>query len=455
MKKAAMLLTMLFIAAFLRAEEITIDNFIQTAVKNDPAFQEILADMAQIKYSKALALPAEDLILSVKGQYGFSADTGETGAQTTDISLSKLFLPAGTRLNADYSIITAGSSNSGGQSSFHAYISQPLAENAFGSADRMLAEIQDYAMETAEYQTIEAYEEYLASIIKLYFSWYSNHAALKAAEAALKESNNLIDNITEKKEAGIAYEMDVNKARLQNINRKENLIRIKQQYTESENLIKTALRTGNNITPSDPGIYNNSKIPSEINEDRIYEKSRTKKILELLSKKAGVSEARAFNSLLPGVDMTAGYKTDGSGAFLRAPAEHTYYTGFRIDFPVPFSGRNRAEFETAKLEKHKTELRLNRDSLSLAASLSSVFSEIQSGRKIAELAKEKHEIALKILNDEKQYFNRTRSSFNSLIDAVNAAEDARFREITARMNLNNSILDFMRLSDTLVKELKP
>ena len=50
---------------------LTIDEFVKTAVKNDEAFEEILSAQLALKYKKDLALPAKDLILSVKGQHEF------------------------------------------------------------------------------------------------------------------------------------------------------------------------------------------------------------------------------------------------------------------------------------------------------------------------------------------------------------------------------------------------
>ncbi len=80
---------------------LPIEEFIAAAVKNDTVFEEILIDELDLKYSKALELPAGDLVLSVRGEYDLNL-TQDTDDHEAAISLSKLFPYTGTTISAEY-----------------------------------------------------------------------------------------------------------------------------------------------------------------------------------------------------------------------------------------------------------------------------------------------------------------------------------------------------------------
>ena len=52
-------------------EILTLDEFIKQTCEKDTVFQEILIDELALKYKRAIALPAKDLVLSVKNQNNF------------------------------------------------------------------------------------------------------------------------------------------------------------------------------------------------------------------------------------------------------------------------------------------------------------------------------------------------------------------------------------------------
>ena len=60
-------------------------------------------DELKLQYVKTLSVPAGDLLLSVKGQYDFAVDTGDTDSKEGLVSLSKLFPCVGLTANAEYS----------------------------------------------------------------------------------------------------------------------------------------------------------------------------------------------------------------------------------------------------------------------------------------------------------------------------------------------------------------
>ncbi|MCK4936530.1 MAG: hypothetical protein KAR84_06730 [Elusimicrobiales bacterium] len=199
---------------------LTMEEFIKTAVKNDESFEEILAAQLALKYSKDLALPAKDLILSVKGQNEFyiNQDRSDPGIA---VSLSKLFPYAGSEISAEYSA-TPYSNSKGVSSAISFYFSQPIAKNAFGKAVGLQDKITGVETKIAAYQITEAYEDYLASIIVVYYNWYSAFENLKIGNSSYEQSMKLLENIKKRRKSSVALAIDVNKVKIQVLGKKEN-----------------------------------------------------------------------------------------------------------------------------------------------------------------------------------------------------------------------------------------
>ena len=165
---------------------VSIEDFIQSATKNDEVFDEILIDNLKLAYRKDLNLPAKDLVLSVKAQNNFYLSQNRDD-QDVKVSLSKLFPYIGTEVSASYENKPSLSSTTSG-SLLECVISQPIAENAFGKNTRLQDKIIGVEIDVATYQIVEAYEDYLASLIALYYNWYSSYENLKIGKASYKEN---------------------------------------------------------------------------------------------------------------------------------------------------------------------------------------------------------------------------------------------------------------------------
>jgi len=146
--------------------EISLEEFIQEACKNDTLFQKILIDRLSLKYQKAIEIPAADLVLSATNRYRTFLRTKESEVDNS-LSLSKLFPYTATTIAADYTSSVSASTRAI-TSELDVYISQPIAENAFGRDTRLLDKIVGVEIDVAKYQIIEAYEDYLASLIQIY-----------------------------------------------------------------------------------------------------------------------------------------------------------------------------------------------------------------------------------------------------------------------------------------------
>ena len=452
-KAAPVILVLILFSVRLNAAEtpakLPLNKFIETTAKTDTMFEQILLRELKLNYTKAPAMPVSDFIIGVKGRYYFPAADNDTPVREAAVSLSKLFPSAGAGLEASYS--ARDSALTGAEtSSFTAELSVPIAKNAFGSVNRLTDEITGAENDIAAHQVVESYEEYLAALINLYYTWYSNYAAMRTAKTALNESKRLLKNIRQRKKSGIAYEIDVNKMKLQALDKEQNYLSIKNTYDNTLILVKEAMRSNKNFMPTEPGIYKNTAEEKE-NVNEIIKKSRTGKIIALTSKTAELSVNKSFNNLFPSAYVSAGYETEGSGYYLDSN-EHKVFAGFSLDLPLITGQKERARYETAKIENKIQKLSKKSSFASLVSKIKNLRLKISAQKKISGLAREKISAAENVLKEERAYYNRARSSLNDLISAINGLEQAKFSAISAEIALNKLIVDYLRVTDRLVRK---
>ncbi len=202
--------------------------------------------------------------------------------------------------------------------------------------------------------------------------------------------------------------------------------------------------------PVEPGIYRNTAGEKE-SIDEIIKKSRTKKIIALTSKTAELSVNKSFNNLFPSAYVSAGYQTEGTGYYLDSN-EHKIFAGFSLDLPLITGQKENARYETAKIQNKIQKLGSESSYASLISEIKNLRIKIKAREKISELAREKISAAENVLKEERAFYNRARSSLNDLISAVNGLEQAKFSAISAKITLNKLIVDYLRVTDRLVKE---
>jgi outer membrane protein TolC len=443
------------VSSNLSAEEdntivLTLDEFIKQASAKDTRFEEILIDELTLKYKKALGLPAGDLVLSLKGQYDFLFDPDYEGSESS-ASLSKLFPYTGTTITAEYG--SSLSTNTRKDSSnFTAYISQPIAKNAFGRNTRLLDKIIGLETEVVDFQIVEAYEDYLAALIQLYYNWYFAYENVKTAQNSYNENVKLLENIKERQKYKIALPVDVNKISLQVTAKQEGLITLKNQYQEYLNMVKESIRydKSKDLQPQTPPVYNNTVIDFETDYKSFSQKSRTCQILTMLEEKASFEVDKYADELLPSIDVTAGYSAEGTGHDIDN-SRHMAYIGASVDWPLPGQAEQ-AQYETSKIGLKKTRISSENIRLRLYTDLKNLYDKIEDERKLILLAEDKIEYAQSIVDDEKKNYSLGRTTLNDLIDEVNKLEDNKFNKIYHEVELKRLIVEWLRLTDNLVRE---
>lgn len=429
---------------------LTLEKYIALACKNDTVFQEILMDELYLTYYKDLSLPAKDIVLSVIGQYDFVFHPIDGHEKSGVVSLSKLFPDVGTTVYADY---TASSSldNQEKESSFTFSVSQPIARNAFGRANRLLKKIIGLEIDLAKHQIVEAYEDYLSAVIVLYFKWYSAYENMKTAESSYNFNEKLLKNIRQKMKYDVARKVDVNKIHLQVMEKEENLIALKNNYDQTLNSVFQAIRyeKAETLIPEFPAFSQKSRMPFS-DEYRMFKaSSRTYQMLTFLEKKGVLEIDKAADDLLPSASLELGYMEEGSGYDVQ-DEENRAFVGFTFEFPFP-GQQEKAQHEYAKIDLDKIKLTSSNKKIQLKTDLNNLYMQIEKQNELVDIAQKKIDVSEAIVNDETRNYSHGKISLNDLIEAINTLEENKFKLAYHKITLNNLILEWLRLTDRLIE----
>ncbi|MFH1797943.1 MAG: TolC family protein [Candidatus Omnitrophota bacterium] len=431
-------------------EVLSLEDFIHSASINDKRFEEILIDKLKLKYKKALGLPADDLVISLKRQYNFVFDPKDTEEEDT-ISLSKLFPYTGTEIAAEYNSSFSRTTHEM-TSDFEVTVSQPIAENAFGRNSRLLGKIIGVETDVANFQIIEAYEDYLASLVQLYYNWYSACENVRTARNSYNENVKLLENIKEREKYKIALPVDVNKVSLQVAIKKEALITLQNKYDEYLNMIKESIRYEGeeDLQPRTPSAYEDVEIDFEADYAKFSAESRTIEILKMLETKSAIEVNKYADELLPSIDIIAGYSLEGTGREIE-DVNRLVYAGASLDWPFP-GAVERAGYETSKIELNKTKLFAENIHCRLHTNLKNLNDQIIREKELIVTARNKIDYAQAIVDDDKKNYSLGRTTLNDLIDEVNKLEDNKFNKIFHEVQLKRLIVEWLRLTDTLLQK---
>ena len=429
---------------------LSIREFIDLSTRKDTEFEKILIDELSLQYEKDLGLPARDIVLSVRGQYDFILNQ-EREEPEASVSLSKLFPFVGTTLTAEYDI-TPPYTSTDSTSEFTFEVSQPIAENAFGKATKLKDKIIGIEIDVAKHQIVEAYEDYLATVIAGYYDWYEAYENLKIGESSYLENTKLLGNIRERQKASIALPIDVNKVSLQVLAKREKLIELKEEHDNALNFIKKAIRYEGNgeIIPEEPHLYD--EITISFNEDYgiFKKKSRTYEMLNLLEEKSSLEVDEDADDLLPSIDLLLGYNVKGKDWGIKTE-DNMAYAGVSIDWPLP-DQVERAEYETAKIALEKTKLSTIGTHFKLYTDIKNLSIGMESEKELLSIAKEKIDLAKSVLEDETENYSFGKITLNDYIDAVNVFDNNRFDKILHNMLYKKLVIEWLRMTDNLVAE---
>lgn len=430
------------------ATVLTIEEFVRRTSQNDTVFEQILMDELKLQYRKDLSLPAGDIILSVKGHYDFILNQNREEPDMA-LGLDKLFPDTGTNISLSYEN-TPSISSTTEKSQLDFLVSQPIAENAFGHATRMQDKISGIEIDVIRYQITEAYEDYLASLINIYYDWYSAWENLKIGQSSYAQNKQLLDNMNRRAQNKIALPVDVNKVQLLVIAKEENMISLKEIYENYTNLVKKAIRSDKNAAwvPQDPSGFHDFEVNFEERYKQFTDSSRTYAILKLLEEKSSLDVSKNTDALLPSTNLMFGYTMEGTRWGIQEE-DHMVYTGISMKWPFP-GQKERAGHKTAEIDFQKTRLTHQNKYLELYTDLKNLQLQVMREKELIRLADEKINLSEAVLTDETRNYSFGKITLNDYIDAVNTVDLNKFKKILHTVELKKLLLEWLRLTDRLV-----
>lgn len=435
-----------------KAPPLSFQSFLERTLRYDPAFQLILIEEFYLEYRKDLLLPPRDLILEITAQYGFFASE-ETGDRNEGwiggVALNKLFPTTGTEVSLNYDRTGPGQRAGGeSRSTLGLELSQAIARNAFGRATRMQSERIDVQNALARYQIIEAYEDYLASLLVIYLDWHTAEENRKAAQAAVNEAL-AVYRLTRRKEGfGVAYQDESRKSYIEVLTARQQLIADRTTESRARRRIAALIGTKQEELPETvaPEILAINREGQGANES-----PRTIKMLDLLRREGILDRKIAEDNLLPSAKLFAGYQFLSDEWDLRRPDQRGY-VGFnmRLNF-----GRQveKAAARTARLDEKKKQVENRRRYLNLELELDVVRDRLTGTREQLKLAQQRMIVARQVLYAEQNNYRLGQSDFIELSRARTDLEAARLNLVRQKADLALFQVESMRLEDRLVRRL--
>lgn len=443
------LLLISFKAVFSQSKIIKLDEFIDASCKNDPAFQYILADKLFFEYQKTLSVPVKEILFDATGSYGINFEADHFPLLRA--SLKNLFPDNGSKLE-----LFLESSYSGGirRNSLGLTYNIEFIKNAFGRTHGVYHKKAKLNESIALYQILQTYEAYLSSLIFDYFDWLKAYNNMLSANISYNEGLKLLENVEKKKSYYIAYQIDVDKAKLQVADKREKLRAAQESFANFSIGIAYSLGDSLNsdVVPdtmnSDNGF---NRIAENIIDSIPFDSTRSGKIFSDMMILDSMDMLLAMEELLPSFT--------GFGSFVVGERDGDMLsntivsTGVTLSFPFKKTHK-KAEIEMVKLDKKKISINAGNVKSTLLMNLAKLKSDIKFEKESIEMSEERLKLSEKVFEAEQKDYQSGRSSLNDLIQALNTIESYRLFMSNAKIELAKKRLMILDALDLLVTEIE-
>jgi multidrug efflux pump subunit AcrB/outer membrane protein TolC len=418
-----------------KESKLNLKEFIEKAIQNDPKIHAILLDNLKLQYNQNYYVDAEELFFSALT--GFTIDKNDI-QNNSSLRLTHIIPHRGQELSGSYII----NPNNDETDTLGFTFSQDIARNAFGKSIQLDTAIQVIQNDVTRYQIIEAYEDYLAQIMTLYYNWIRHYESYQLAISSYKENKKVLDSVIKRQKQKIADDSDVNKVKLLLWGKEDQLTRTERNYLQSTLQIQQIIRWTNDAKLIPDTTFMLDKIPQNINEELIIlkNKSRSFKLLDLFKEKGIKEQDRSARDLMPSLAINASvYQDDNTESAVWAS----------LEFPLK-NKQSKADLELKKINLTKIKLTNNSTQYYLENSLSTLYIALESQEKLINSAEHKTTLAKHILIRETENYSYGKINLNDYIDAVNRFDISRFDEIDQKISFQQLSIEWKRLSDTLI-----
>ena len=417
--------------------QLSLKEFIQLATKHDTRFHAILIDQHKLKYDQDVNVESPELLASVLTRFNIDSSSIQNDSS---LSLSQTLPDLGQIYSAQYAF-DAGDDD---PHTFSFSFSQDIARNAFGQSVKLDRQLQMVKTDLSRYQIIEAYEDYMAELITLYYTWIRQFESYQLAQSSYKENEKVLHSILKRQKKKIADDTDVNKLKLQIVAKQEQVIRFKKNYLETTRQILRVIQKpiSDDIIPD--STITLDKLPEKLDTELTQMRTnRSFAMLAFLSKQSSLEMNRLSRDLMPSIALSASVlqTTDMSG---RVGAS----------FGLPFHNKQaKAKFEVSKLNNKKVALTTESTTDILTMSIQNLYLALTTQKELVDTAAQKRQLAANILKSESENYAYGKIDLNDYIQAVNRYDSTRFDEINEKITYQQLSVEWKRITDSLVTNL--
>jgi outer membrane protein TolC len=444
-----LMLSLLGFSFISKAEEVLgIHEFLKLARQNDTEIKKILHERVQTTFLKDLSLPSSAVVLSAQNEYGFTLDDGE---RTTvwRLGAEKPIQTTGTTLVAAHEIneqedreikeTTIG-------------VEQSLVKNAFGKQYRRLDRKLSKENEVILLQTVETYEDYIASLLLNYLDWQLTHLNRKAAKSLLDESERLQRIIRGRQKRHIASTVDVGKITLESMGYKEALLELDILLSDQMATIISTIgqkAPSKHLIPTDDLKWLKKTPDFKKDKEESLKNSRTLKAYTLTEEAGQLDISVRKEDLHPDLNLVFGFSYDDSTRYNVATDRKELFVGFNLTFPL-WQTAKRADVKKAQYEKMSTKLARIQYLTNLTSYLDAQMIKAQKQQERVRLSKEKLTLSEDVAKEELKRYENGKIDLETLMIARQAVPNNLVAFLRNQIQLNKDLIEWFRLTDQLV-----
>lgn len=445
MRKIILSLFLFTVSFALQAQNVNqvlnVQEFINLAKQNDPNFQKISHDKKQLDFFLDKNSPYQPTIFNYEHEYGVDAQN-DLEITNYSTSIAKKFVDTGTNLSLGYS---GGDSSYREERVIEISIEQSLYKNLFGQSDRLKKSAIETEKQVINLQILESYEDYLSYIITQYLDFHKLYLDQQLAEKIYQEALNLQKNVFEKKQKNIATQIDMDRADLQILLRKEDVIKKRKDFISKWIIIKEITGSDKLIVPTIDltELLNKSVEAASITNLRVYQ------IVDLQENIAKKELKLSEYDNRPSLQLVTGYRMDDSQRYSTLIHSNELLAG--IKFQMPFGNRvGKANESSASFDL--ITVKLTKQSLvsALKGNLADLESQLKDLREKYKLSHNKVMIMSRILKDEEGKYQYGKIDLDKLIESKSNFAAYRFENQTDLLNINTKTIELLALTDGLL-----
>ena len=382
------------------AQELGLDNFVHSILKNNPGVQKILAEKDVASGLREASLGVDDGTISSSLNISqtepdkiFGLEPNLSKNKNLNLTYNRLFSDTGTRLSLGYNnlytdrdtaTLEAGSQYY--QPSFTVKLTQPLLKNAGGVQDSLNIKLNELNYKLSVISSQENLESYISQLALLYIDWYLASQELKISKEVHLQSieQEKLTQTKVKRQVIEPYEL----LRAQEL-REDYYSRLQQakgRFSGITQQIKYQMNSNSplpveNLVPTNP---KNSNLFS-LNKTTVREShylattSRLKFILDALKEQQIIILEAKDNARSSDLDLSVGYTRHSLDQELNNAALNKDDYSIMLEYKYLLGNRNASgNFETQLAKKRQIEYDANQRLIDAKANLENL--KIQSSQ---------------------------------------------------------------------------